>query len=43
MNKIIALNHKMNLNYNELKEYIEKINSINTPNDIMIFPTYLYL
>lgn len=43
MNKLIILNHKLNLNYDELNNYIEKINEIDTNNDIIICPSYLYL
>lgn len=43
MNKQIVLNHKLNLNYDELLTYIEKINELNTNNDIIICPSFLYL
>lgn len=43
MNKIIVLNHKMNLNYDELEEYIEKINKVKTNNKIIVMPSYLYI
>lgn len=43
MNKIIALNHKMNLNYDLVSEYIEKINKVKTDNKIIIIPSYLYI
>lgn len=43
MTKIIALNHKMNLNYDSVNEYIEKINKVKTDNKIIIIPSYLYI
>lgn len=43
MNKIIVLNHKMNLTYNKLDEYIENINKVKTNNNIIICPSSLYL
>ncbi len=42
MKKIIALNHKMNLLYNELDKYIDNINKIKYSN-LIIFPTSLYI
>ena len=35
MTKIIALNHKMNLNYDLVNEYIERINKVKTDNKII--------
>ena len=43
MNKIIVLNHKMNLNYDLVSEYIEKINKVKTDHKIIIIPSYLYI
>lgn len=43
MTKIIALNHKMNLNYDLVNEYIERINKVKTDNKIIIIPSYLYI
>ena len=43
MTKIIALNHKMNLNYDLVNEYIERINKVKTENKIIIIPSYLYI
>jgi len=39
--KIIVLNHKMNLYYNELDNYINRINKINNP--LIIAPSNIYL
>lgn len=39
--KTIILNHKMNLQYNELNNYIERINKINK--NIIIAPSNIYL
>lgn len=39
--KIIVLNHKMNLYYEELNEYINRINKIS--NNIIIAPSNIYL
>jgi triosephosphate isomerase len=44
MKKIIALNLKMNLNYDEVLEYIDTIkNKISDSNEVIFFPSYLYL
>ena len=43
MKKIIVLNHKMNLLYNEVLEYIVKLNNIDTDNDIIVCPSSIYL
>lgn len=43
MTKIIALNHKMNLNYDLVNEYIERINKVKTDNKIIIIPSFLYI
>jgi len=41
MEKIIALNHKMNMDYNEIKQYIKLIKDIDI--NPIIFPTSIYL
>jgi triosephosphate isomerase len=42
--KIVALNLKMNLNYDEALEYVETIkNNISDAHEIIFFPGYLYL
>ena len=43
MNKIVVLNHKMNLNYDLVNEYIERIKKVKTDNKIIIIPSYLYI
>ena len=43
MKKIIVLNHKMNLLYDEVLEYIVKLNNIDTDNDIIVCPCSIYL
>lgn len=43
MNKLIVLNHKMNLLYDDVFKYIDEINKIDTDNDIIICPSSLYL
>lgn len=43
MKKLIVLNHKMNLEYDEVVPYIEKINKINTDNNIIVCPSNIYL
>ncbi len=43
MKKIIVLNHKMSLLYDELYNYIESVNNIDTDNDIIICPSSIYL
>ena len=40
MEKIIALNHKMNLNYGELKTYINGLKKLNL--NVLVFPTSIY-
>ena len=40
MEKIIALNHKMNLNYDELEDYVNKLKENNL--DVLVFPTSIY-
>lgn len=43
MSKFIILNHKMNLEYEEVYPYINKINNMDTNNNIIICPSSLYL
>ena len=43
MKKIIVLNHKMTLLYDEVLEYIVKLNNIDTNNDIIVCPSSIYL
>lgn len=43
MKKMIILNHKMNLEYDEVIDYIGKINNVDTSNNIVICPSTLYL
>ena len=43
MKKMIILNHKMNLLYDEVHSYINELNSIDTDNDIVVCPSSLYL
>lgn len=43
MNKLIVLNHKMSLLYDDLYNYIERTNEIDTENDIIICPSNIYL
>lgn len=43
MKKMIILNHKMNLEYDEIHDYINKINNIKTDNNIIICPSNIYL
>ena len=43
MNKLIVLNHKMTLEYDEVFPYIKRINDINTKNDLIICPSNIYL
>ena len=43
MNKLIVLNHKMSLLYDDLYTYIERVNNIDTENDIIICPSNIYL
>lgn len=43
MKKLIILNHKMNLEYDEVLSYINKINEIDTSNNIIISPSNIYL
>ena len=43
MKKLIVLNHKMNLDYDEVYPYINRINKIETENDIIVCPSNIYL
>lgn len=43
MKKIVVFNHKMSLLYDELYNYIERTNNIDTDNDIIICPSNIYL
>lgn len=43
MKKMIVLNHKMSLLYDDLYTYIDRINNIDTDNDIIICPSNIYL
>lgn len=43
MKKLIILNHKMNLEYDQVVPYINKLNNIETTNDIIVCPSNIYL
>ena len=43
MNKLVVLNHKMSLLYDDLYSYIEMINNIETDCDIVVCPSNIYL
>lgn len=43
MEKLIILNHKMNLIYDEVYEYIDMLNNLNTSNNIIVLPSDVYL
>ena len=43
MKKLLVLNHKMNLEYDEVIPYIERINKVDTENNLVICPTNIYL
>ena len=43
MKKIIIFNHKMSLLYDDLYNYIERTNNLETDNDIIICPSDIYL
>lgn len=43
MKKMIVLNHKMNMEYDDVYEYIDRINKIETTNNIVVCPSTLYL
>lgn len=43
MKKIVVLNHKMSLLYDDLYSYIERLNNIDIDNDIIVCPSNIYL
>lgn len=43
MNKLVVFNHKMSLLYDDLYSYIERINNIDTDNNIIICPSNIFL
>ena len=43
MNKIVVLNHKMSLLYDDLYNYIERTNNLDTESNIIICPSNIYL
>ena len=43
MKKLIILNHKMNLEYDEVYSYIDKLNAIETNNSVIVCPSNIYL
>ena len=43
MNKLIVFNHKMSLWYDDLYNYIDRINNIDIDDDIIICPSSIYL
>ena len=43
MGKLIVLNHKMSMLYDDLYTYIDKTNDIDTDNDVIICPSNIYL
>ena len=43
MNKLIILNHKMNLEYDEVIPYINQLNKTETEHNIIICPSNIYL
>ena len=43
MNKLLVLNHKMNMLYDDIYDYINKLNNIKTNMNIIICPSYIYL
>lgn len=43
MNKLVVLNHKMSLLYDDLYSYIDRINNIDTDNNVIICPSNIYL
>ena len=43
MEKMIILNHKINLEYDQVYEYIDEFNKIKTDNNIIICPSNIYL
>lgn len=43
MKKLIVLNHKMSMLYDDVYYYIEQLNNIDTENDIIVCPSNIYL
>ena len=43
MKKLIILNHKMNLDYDQVHDYINRLNQVKTDNNIVVCPTNIYL
>lgn len=43
MKKLIVLNHKMSMLYDDVYYYIEHLNNIDTGNDIVVCPSNIYL
>ena len=43
MGKLIILNNKMNLEYDEVYTYIDKLNKIDADNNIIVCPSNIYL
>lgn len=43
MEKMIILNHKMNLEYDQVYEYIDGLNKLETDNNIIVCPSNIYL
>ncbi|MBQ8681404.1 MAG: triosephosphate isomerase [Bacilli bacterium] len=43
MKKLIVLNHKMNLEYDEVAAYIDGLNGIDTENNVIVCPSNIYL
>lgn len=43
MKKLIILNHKMNLEYDEVITYLNRLNKIETNHNIIVCPTNIYL
>lgn len=43
MKKLIILNHKMNLEYDEVYSYMDRLNKIETNHNIVVLPSNLYL
>lgn len=43
MNKLIILNHKMSLLYDDLYNYIQRLDNIDANLDLIVFPSSLYL
>lgn len=43
MNKLIVLNHKMNLEYDEVIPYIQELNKQETANSLIVCPSNIYL